>query len=156
VRRNYQDGWRSALKIIIEKPQSGEEEQIIVKCHNISPELMNMLNAIKVQGSLLIAFIGNEIHRVAPSDVFYIETVDNKTFLYCESNVYEIKQKLYELEELKISDFLRISKSTIVNLSKIKSLIPSMSGRLEAVLSNGERVVISRQYVSELKKNLGM
>jgi DNA-binding LytR/AlgR family response regulator len=109
-----------------------------------------------MQGSLLIVYKGSEIHRVAPTDVFYIETVDNKTFLYCEENVYEIKQKLYELEELKMKDFLRISKSTIVNLSKIKSLIPSMSGRLEAVLSNGERVVISRQYVSVLKKNLGM
>jgi DNA-binding LytR/AlgR family response regulator len=144
------------LKIIIEKPQPGEEEHIIVKCHNISPELLNVLNTIKVQGNFLIASIGSEIHRIAPSDVFYIETVDNKTFIYCESEVYEIKQKLYELEELNMSDFLKISKSTIVNLSKIKSLIPSMSGRLEAVLSNGERVVISRQYVGDLKKNLGM
>jgi DNA-binding LytR/AlgR family response regulator len=144
------------LKIIIEKPQSGEEEHIIVKCHNISPELLNVLNTIKVQGNFLIASIGSEIHRIAPSDVFYIETVDNKTFIYCESDVYEIKQKLYELEQLNMNDFLKISKSTIVNLSKIKSLIPSISGRLEAVLSNGERVVISRQYVGDLKKNLGM
>jgi DNA-binding LytR/AlgR family response regulator len=144
------------LKIIIEKPQPGEEEQIIVKCNNVSPELLNVLNSIMVQSSFLIAYIGSEIHRVAPSDVFYIETVDNKTFLYCENDVYEIKQKLYELEKLNMSDFLKISKSTIVNLSKIKSLIPSMSGRLEAVLSNGERVVISRQYVGDLKENLGM
>lgn len=105
---------------------------------------------------MLIAFAGNEIHRVNPLDIFYIETVDNKTFLYCESNVYETKQKLYELEELNMKDFLRISKSVIVNLSKIKSLSPSMSGRLEATLKNGERVVISRQYVNELKKNFGI
>jgi DNA-binding LytR/AlgR family response regulator len=104
----------------------------------------------------LIAYVGNEIHRVSPSDIFYIETVDNKTFLYCESDVYEAKQKLYELEELRMTDFLRISKSVIVNLSKIKSLAPSMSGKLEATLKNGERVVISRQYVNELKKNLGI
>jgi len=144
------------LKIIIEKPLDGEEEQIIVKCHSISPELLNVLNALKSRVSLLIAYIGNEIHRVNPSDILYIETVDNKTFLYCDKNIYETKQKLYELEELSMLDFLRISKSVIVNLSKIKSLAPSMSGRLEAVLLNGERVVISRQYVSELKKNFGI
>lgn len=144
------------LKIIIEEPRDGEEEQIIIKCHNISPELLNVLNMVKTQGSLLVANVGNEIHRITPSDVYYIETVDNKTFLYCESDVYEIKQKLYELEELRINDFLRISKSVIVNLGKIKSLIPSMSGRLEATLRNGERVIISRQYVSELKRNLGV
>ena len=89
-------------------------------------------------------------------DVFYIEAVDNKTFLYCKHEVYESKQKLYELEELAMSDFLRISKSVIVNLSKIKSLSPSLSGRLEAVLMNGEKVIISRQYVNELKKSLNI
>ena len=144
------------MKIIIEKPQDGEDEQILVKCHNISPELLSLLNKLQAQGSLLIANVGSEIHRINPADIFYIETVDNKTFLYCESNVYESKQKLYELEELALNDFLRISKSVIVNLSKIKALIPSMSGRLEAVLSNGERVVISRQYVNVLKKKFGI
>ena len=76
---------------------------------------------------MLVANIGSEIHRIAPEDVFYIEAVDNKTFLYCERAVYEIKQKLYELEELQINDFLRISK-----------------------------VTISRKYVNELKKCLGV
>lgn len=144
------------MKIIIEKPQIGEEEQIIVKCHSISPALWSALNTLQTQGDLLIAYIGNEIHRVNPSDIYYIETVDNKTFLYCKREVYESKQKLYELEELAMSDFLRISKSVIVNLSKIKSLTPALSGRFEAALTNGEKVIISRQYVSELKKNLGI
>jgi len=144
------------LKIIIEKPLDGEDEQIIVKSNNITPELLATLSKIAAHDNALIATVGTEIHRVRPADVFYIETVDNKTFIYCESNVYESKQKLYELEELRMTDFLRISKSAIINLSKVKSLIPSISGRLEAVLQNGERVVISRQYVNELKKNFGI
>jgi len=144
------------LKIVIEKPLDDEEEQIIVKSNNITPELLSALGKVVARGNALIANVGTEIHRVSPGDIFYIETVDNKTFIYCESNVYESKQKLYELEELKVTDFLRISKSAIINLSKVKSLIPSISGRLEAVLQNGERVVISRQYVAELKKNFGI
>jgi DNA-binding LytR/AlgR family response regulator len=144
------------VKIIIENPQDGEEEYILVKCRQIYPDLLQMLNKLQARDSALIANIGNEIHRVSPLDIYYIETVDNKTFLYCEREVYESKQKLYELEALAMNDFLRISKSAIINLSKIKSLIPALSGRLEAVLSNGEKVIISRQYVNELKKNLGM
>ena len=105
---------------------------------------------------MLIANIGNEIHRVSPYDIFYIETVDNKIFFYYERSVYEAKYKLYELEEMYMPDFLRISKSVIINLSNIKSLIPALSGRLEAVLINGEKVTISRQYVGELKKNIGI
>jgi len=105
---------------------------------------------------MLVAHTGNEIHRVSPSDIFYFESVDKKTFIYCEKDVYESKQKLYELEDLAINDFLRISKSSIINLSKIKTLIPSLSGNAEAVLTNKERVAISRRYVNELKKNLGL
>ena len=144
------------MKIVIEKPLDGEEEQIIVKCHDLSPELISILNTLKTSGSLLNAYIGNEIHRVNPADVLYIETVDNKSFLYSAKTMYESKQKLYELEELKLRDFMRVSKSSIINLSKIKTLVPSISGKLEAILISGERVVISRQYVHELKRNLGV
>ena len=144
------------MKITIKEPPTGVEDEIIVLCHNISPELLSVLNALKTPSSMLVAYVDNEIHRINPSDIFYLEAVDKKTFIYCERDVYESKLKLYELEALAINDFFRISKSVIVNASKIKSLIPSFSGRVEAILANKERVIISRQYVSELKKALGV
>ena len=145
------------MKIVIEELQEGEEEQIILRCHQISPEQMNLLNAFKSGDNVLIGYQDNEIRRVNKEEIFYIDTVDNRVFLYCENNVVESKQKLYELEEvLGTKDFLRISKSTIINMSKIKTLAPAFSGRLEATLNNGEKVIISRQYVSVLKKNLGI
>lgn len=144
------------MRIVIEEPQDGEEEQIIVKCYQMTPEFLHALALLKAQ-DMLVAYDGNEIHRIQPMSVYYIEVVDNKTFLYCKDKVFESKQKLYELEEtLTNSDFLRISKSVIINLSKINSLSPALSGRFEATLSNGERVIISRQYVVDLKKKLGI
>ena len=87
--------------------------------------------------------------------MFYIEGVDNKVFIYCEKQVYETRQKLYELEDaLKEKHFLRVSKSALVNLMKIKSIKPSLNGRFTAVLQNGEQIIVSRKYVPELKKAL--
>ena len=147
---------RNCLRIIIEEPQSGEEEQIIVKCHQMTPELLRVLSLLKTQ-EMLVAYDGNAIHRIGPVSIYYFEVVDNKTFIYCKDKVYESKQKLYELEDsLENNDFLRVSKSVILNLRKIKSLSPALSGRFEASLDNGERVIISRQYVSDLKKRLGV
>jgi DNA-binding LytR/AlgR family response regulator len=75
--------------------------------------------------------------------------------MYSKSLVYELKQKLYEIESrYGESDFFRASKSVIVNLSKIKYISPAYGGRFEACLDNGEKVVISRQYVPELRKKL--
>ena len=144
------------MKIIIQQPNEGEEDEIIVKCRDINPEIVQLLNKLRNQG-LLIAYIDNEIHRLHHTDIYYVETVNNKTFLYGDTLVYESKLKLYELEEiLHPNDFLRVGKSLIINLNKLKSFAPVLSGRLEAVLTNGERVTISRQYVGVLKERLGV
>ena len=144
------------MKITIKEPLDGAEEEIIVLCHNISPELLNLLNSFKTPSNMLVASIGNELYKINPSDIYYIEVVDKKTFIYCETDVYESKQKLFELEELAMKGFFRISRSVIVNLSKVKSVVPSLSGRAEAVLANKERVVISRYYVDEFRKTFGI
>ncbi|MDR3208038.1 MAG: LytTR family transcriptional regulator [Oscillospiraceae bacterium] len=144
------------MKIVIEEPRDDEEEQIIVRCRQMTPDLLRMLALLKAQDAL-VAYDGAEIHRVQTADVYYIEVVDNKTFLYYKDKVYESKQKLYELEEaLSNSDFLRVSKSVILNLRKVRTLSPALSGRFETTLDNGEKVIISRQYIGDLKKRLGI
>ena len=144
------------MKIVIETPLDGEEDHLVVKCRNPDPVFLHALAALHNGDNRLNAFVGNAIHRVDPADVLYIESVDNKTFLYSAQDVYETKHKLYELEAMGMRDFIRISKSVILNLSKIQSLVPSLSGRLETVLANGERVIISRRYVGALKQHLGL
>ena len=87
----------------------------------------------------------------------YFEAVDNKIFAYASEETYEIRRKLYELEQDFVhTDFLRISKSAIVNTSKIAYVKPIFNGRFEAKLKNGEKIIISRQYVAELKKKIGI
>lgn len=144
------------MKIVILEPQDNEDEQIIFKCRRMTPELLRIIARLKAQDSLA-AYNGSDIYRIRPGDIYYIETVDNKVFFYLKEKVYESRQKLYELEEsLSCYDFLRVSKSVIVNLNKIKFISPAYSGRFEASMDNGERVIISRQYVPDLKKRLGL
>jgi DNA-binding LytR/AlgR family response regulator len=94
-------------------------------------------------------------YEISISDIFYIESVDNKAFIYTKSKVYETRQKLYELEEmLKEKHFLRVSKSTLLNLMKVSAIKPALNSRFTAVLQSGEQVVITRKYVPALKKAL--
>lgn len=145
------------MKITILAPEPGQEDEIIIRCHHLDDKLLAAIDTLKTSTSKIPAFSEKGITMLLPKDIYYFESVDNKVFAYCEKQVYEVRKKLYELEsELAATDFLRISKSAIVDLSKIRDLSPAFSGRLEARLRNGERIVISRQYVPALKKKLDL
>lgn len=79
------------MEIIIEDPQDFEEEQVIIKCRQMTPALQHMIALLKTQDGL-IAYDKNEIHRIQLAEIYYIEVVDNKTFLYCNDKLYESKQ----------------------------------------------------------------
>lgn len=94
-------------------------------------------------------------YEIPVIDIYYVEAVENRVFLYSSTRVYETRQKLYELEEiLKEKYFLRVSKSLLINLMKIQSIKPALNGRFCAILQSGEEIMISRKYVPELKKAL--
>ena len=147
------------MKITIIDPLQGEEEEVIIKCTSLSPEVMALIKELKDGDSVekLHVYLDGKLHFVEPSEVFYFEYVDRKVFVYCKTAVYEIKNKLYEIEEmLSKKDFIRVSKSSILNLNKIASLVPTLGGRFEVSLKNGEKMIISRQYVNSLKDVLGL
>ena len=145
------------MKVTILDPEPGEEEELILKCAKVDDDVMKLIRYLKQGNTKLNVYRNGEIYFAAPEEIYYFESVDQKVFAYGKSEVYEIKNKLYELEEeLPALDFLRATKSTIINLNKIKSLAPAFGGRFEASLKNGEKVIISRQYVSVLKEKLGL
>ena len=119
--------------------------------------LMQLVNQFKRGSDKLNVYRDGDIHLIEPQEIYYFETVDQRVYAYCASEVYEIRSRIYELEEaLAAKDFFRASKSVLLNLNVIKSLSPAFGGRFEAVLKNDEHVIISRQYVSILKEKLGL
>lgn len=145
------------MKISIEEISRELEEEIIIKCHEVDEEIHEIVSKLKTETLIILGYQNERVHRINLRDIYYFEAVDGKVFLYCEDNVFEVKHKLYELEEIcKEKGCFRATKSTILNIAKISSVHPSFSGRFEAVLDNGERAVISRQYVPVLKIMLGL
>jgi len=105
----------------------------------------------------LTGYAEDRIVKLQPKDIYYFEAVDNHIFAYTAKEAYEVHKKLFELEqEYEHTDFLRISKSVIVNISKIAYVKPIFNGRFEAKLKNEEKIIVSRQYVAALKKKLGI
>ncbi len=145
------------MRIIIEEPENGCEDEIIIRCHSLDEDIMKLIHTLKNGKDKLTAYSDDGIIMLSMNEIFYFESVDNKVFAYCEKSVYEIKSKLYELEDkYSDTDFIRVSKSVIANISKIEKLSPTLNGRFTANLANGEKIIISRQYVPDFKKKLGL
>ncbi|MGG1551077.1 LytTR family DNA-binding domain-containing protein [Paenibacillus ferrarius] len=145
------------MKISIEQIDQTQEEEILIRCHVINDEVRSLKEKLKAESIVLLGYHYDRVHRIKLNDIYYFEAVDGKVFLYAKDNVYEVKHKLYELEEMcKEKKCFRASKSTIINIAKISHVSPSFSGRFEATLINGERIMISRQYVPALKSSLGL
>ena len=129
--------------------------QIVIKCKKIDDEIKRLKNHIELFDKKLYAKKDNKMFFVNSSDILYFDSVDNRTFLYTEDDVMEIKQRLYELEvSLSDKDFVRISKSQIVNINKIRSLKPELNRTILATMSNGEQLYISRKYVKVIRDML--
>ncbi len=145
------------MKITIQDLADGEEEEIIIRCRGMDEQMLKLIYALKAGREKLTVSKEEKLFQILPQAVYYFEAVDNKVFAYLEREVYETKNKLYELENrLSGTDFFRASKSTILNLSKVESVSPAFNGRFEAYMKNGERLIVSRQYVPLLKEKLGL
>jgi len=146
------------LKITIDESPDYLEEEIIIRCRAVvDDEIQRILSLIKSSEEKILGLADGTTHFIEPEDIFYFESVDKKTFMYTKQQVLETHLRLYEIEEkLAKYDFFRASKSTIINISKIKKISPRFNGRLDVILENNEVLVISRQYVPIIKEILGL
>ena len=143
------------MEIKLRRIEPEDRERVEIYCHEVNDTVREIAAFVKSRQGQLSGLMEGRQYEIPITDVLFIGSVDNRTFIYTAKQTFETKRKLYELEtDLKEKSFLRISKASVVNLMKIKSIKPALNGRLRAVLSNGEEIIISRKYVPDLKNTL--
>jgi len=144
------------VKIKFEENKINDEIEVIIKGNKDDETVKDIYKSLTYFQTSIIGKDEGRMISLSLNEVFYFDTVDNKTFAYLKDKVFEVNQRLYQLEEtLESTPFLRVNKNTIVNSKKIKSFKSMVNGRMEAMLKNGERIKISRTYVQSLKRKLG-
>lgn len=155
--RTYSPAQVKGLKLVVEEDSRFEETEIRITCPVMTRELEEIIALIRLHAFSVAARKDGETYLLRLDDICYFESVDGKTFAYTAQSVYETDLRLYQLEEeLGRTTFLRISKSVLLNLSHLRSVRSQSNGRMNGTLDNGEQIVISRRYVADLKKKLGL
>lgn len=145
------------MKINIIEEKNALDTEITIKCTHIDTEIENLLAALRLIDCVIVGKIEDESFFIPANEIYYFETVDNKTFFYTKDKILETTLKIYQIEDKLLgSSFVRANRSTIINLKKVKSIKSSLNSRIIACLINNENIIISRQYMKDIKTKLGM
>ena len=145
------------MKITINVEPTATETSLLVTCKELTPQVEKLLAAIRILDKQITAIKGDSVCLIDLADVFYIEALERKTFIYTDKDVFDSDMKLYELETaLAQYDFIRVSKNTICSLRKIKSLKSEVDRKIKITMENDYQIIASRMYADELRKRLGV
>lgn len=142
------------MQVRFEKVSTSDKEGAVIRAMAMTEDIQSAMELLESGSGRIAVTREGQTYLCKISDIYYIESVDKKTFLYTKNECFETKLRLYELEGMLNRYFLRCSKAMIVNMRKIKAVKSELGGRMNATLLNGEVIVISRSYVKELKQRL--
>lgn len=130
-----------------------EEEGVTLQYVRLTKDFEEIKEYVQHKGDTLAGYTQeNARTSVRVEDILYIEVVDGRVFAYTLDSVYEIKGRLYQVEE-KVSrrNICRASKTMLVNIDYIISVRTALNGRLYARMENDEEILITRRYAREVE-----
>lgn len=105
----------------------------------------------------ITAFMDDQVQILAYQDILRFYSLDNKVYLDTMKSTYTTRLRLYQLEDrLPKKQFIKISRSEIVNLDYVKALDLSFTGTIALELKNGQVSYVSRRSLKNFKEALGL
>ncbi len=143
------------MEVFIRPISDKEKERVVLECVELTKDFEDIRDYVHMKGNTLIGYVDAKVFTLNLSDILYFEALGERVFAYTAKEIYQIKMRLYELEEQYAKKkFARVSKSVLVNLTHIESFHPTLGARILVRLDNGEEVVISRMFAKELKTKI--
>ncbi|MBQ7774405.1 MAG: LytTR family transcriptional regulator DNA-binding domain-containing protein [Lachnospiraceae bacterium] len=142
------------MKYTINQISQGEEE-LILNYLEMNPEVERVLAFMRQDSKRLLGWKEKEQVVINPEELLYLESVDGKTFAYTAEEVYRLPYSLSQLEAILWDvKFFRCSKSMIINIDQVAGLKSLSSNRIDAMMKNGEHILITRTYASDFRRRL--
>jgi DNA-binding LytR/AlgR family response regulator len=144
------------FKLIIDRNCT---EEVIANVHERTPLIDEIERLVTQEGipNQIAGYLEDEIKVLPVEEIecFFVE--DEKTFAcYKDGKRYVVKKRLYELENILPSDFIRINKSAIANKNRIARFKVALSGAVDAVFESGYSDYVSRRCFAELRRRFGL
>ena len=136
--------------------KENEEERVLIYAHDRT-RLVEDIESLVLSSEIdLTGSYDSEIIKIDINDVVCFISDNNKVFALIGDKKYQIKYRLYQIEELNLNMFIKINQSCLANKTKIKRFETSIGGALKVVFKNGYIDYISRRELKNVKKRMGL
>ena len=143
------------MQLTMKNRQDIENPAVTIEYRELTENVKRVCDFVRGIDKTILCKKGGQSYYISAGDIYYIESVDKKTFIYDKSDVYQTNLRLIELDEMLSNvGFVRVSKSTILNVETLSSVKNLANSKLEAVLTNGERICVSRKYLKDIREVL--
>ena len=133
-----------------------EEEKVLIYAKERT-KLVDEIEALAISSSVDITGIYNEeIIKINVNDVSCFISENNKVFALIGDKKYQIKHRLYQIEELNLNTFIKLNQSCLANKTKIKKFESTIGGALKVIFKNGYIDYISRRELKNVKQRMGL
>ena len=145
------------MKVTVDISPEYKEPYAVIHTDKVTDEIQRMIDIFSLNETPITALQNEEdIIVLQPKEIYMIRVQNGDSVIYGEKNKYRSRKRLYELCAQLGTQFMQISKSTLVNLSYLDSIEPGFSGTLLLKLRNGSSDYVSRTYLPAFKKYLGL
>ena len=146
------------MKIKIEIDEALAEEEIVIRCKSLNEDVISIqkriTDAVNSRMQLEVSRDDKEYYLVI-DEILFFETDANGVVVHTATQMYETKHKLYELEDLLPGNFIRVSKSSILNSAKVRAIHKNITGASEVeFVGSSKKVFVSRNYFKVLMAKL--
>ena len=141
--------------IKLEQDSSAKGLEIFIRYPEMTEEIERIITMLRSVDTKIKCSDGGIEKLVCLSDIYYFESVDKMTFAYCRKEVYRTELRIYQtVADFAHLGFIQISKSCVLNINVLDSIIPQLNSRMELILKNGERLFVTRKYLENIKRAL--
>ncbi len=145
------------MKVNIDISAEYKEPFAVIHTDKVTGEIQRMIDIFSNSETPITALQNEEdIVVLQPKDIYMVRVENGDTVIYGAKQKYRSRKRLYELADQLGKQFMQISKTTLINLSYMDSIEPGFSGTLLLKLKNGSKDYVSRKYLPEFKKYLGL
>ena len=146
------------MDIEIKLDEKYSEPKIIIYAKQVDKNISELIDNLSIiNQQTLKCFKDNKMYILQQKDIESIYSENSKVFVRCNNELYTIKNRLYELENLlNKKSFIRISNSEIINFDKVENIDFKIFGTLIINFKSKNIAYASRRYIPRIKEFLNM